>query len=276
MIRKIRLLTSAAGFLSLFAGPAFPQSTPAPKAAAAKEEALPSADELSEKCAKGSGGKEAWAKLKTMVLTGTIDIASIGMTGTVEIYAKSPNKVLRVISLANGQFEQKQGFDGKAGWKSDPQSGLKPLEGSELEETKVEAVLDSDVRLKELHPDMKVTGRTKVGERDAYTVVTHQPGGKTVTMYMDAQTGLRIAEDSEGPNETGTVEFCNHAARCSMQRSGGRHQICHALRGWARASKKLRISVSFSSIPFPQSAGQYSAGFTYVIRGWSGGNGEIP
>jgi hypothetical protein len=222
MIRKIRLLTSAAGFLSLFAGPAFPQSTPAPKAAAAKEEALPSADELSEKCAKGSGGKEAWAKLKTMVLTGTIDIASIGMTGTVEIYAKSPNKVLRVISLANGQFEQKQGFDGKAGWKSDPQSGLKPLEGSELEETKVEAVLDSDVRLKELHPDMKVTGRTKVGERDAYTVVTHQPGGKTVTMYMDAQTGLRIAEDSEGQNESGTVEkasvfFEDYRTACGVQ-----------------------------------------------------------
>jgi hypothetical protein len=222
MLHKIRLLPSAAVLLSLFAGPAFPQSATAPKAVAAKEEALPSADELSEKCAKGSGGKEAWAKLKTMVLTGTIDIASIGMTGTVEIYAKSPNKVLRVISLANGQFVQKQAFDGQAGWKSDPQSGLKPLEGSELEETKLEAVFDSDVRLKELHPDMKVTGRTKVGDRDAYTVLTHEPGGKTVTMFLDAQTGLRIAEDSEGPNETGGIEkasvfFEDYRTTCGVQ-----------------------------------------------------------
>jgi len=209
MIRTIRILAVASVFLTVCVAPGFPQATPAPKAAAAKEEALPSADELSEKCAKGSGGKEAWAKLKTMVMSGTVEIPAMNMTGKIDIYAKSPNRILRIITIADGQFVQKQAFDGQTGWKSDPQSGLKPLAGTELEETKIEAVFDSDVRLKEVHPDMKVTGRTKVGDRDAYTVLTHQPGGKTVILYLDAQTGLRIAEDSEGPNESGQVEKAN-------------------------------------------------------------------
>src|SRR5262249_54086316 len=116
---------------------------------------------------------------------------------------------LRVSSLADGQYVQKEAFDGQAGWASDPQKGLRPLTGSQLEQAKVESIFDSDARLKEVYPDLKVTGRAKVGDRDTYTAVAHEPGGKTLTMYLDAQTGLRIAEDSEGPDENGAVVKAN-------------------------------------------------------------------
>jgi hypothetical protein len=206
MIRRIRFLAGISVLLSLCAGPSFPQKAPTPKAAASKEEALPSVDELAERCAKGSGGKEAWAKLSTLVLTGTMDIPAIGATGKIEFYAKAPNKSLHIFSLADGQFVQKQGFDGRVGWKSDSQAGLKLLDGAELENARLEGIFDTEVRLKEVYPDMKVTGRAKVGDRDAYTVLTHAPGGKTVTFYFDAQTGLRMAEDSEGLDENRKVE----------------------------------------------------------------------
>jgi hypothetical protein len=185
---------------------AFPQApTPNNTTAPAKEEPLPSVDQIVEKCAKASGGKEAWAKLSTLVMTGTMDLPTFGMTGKVEIYTKAPNKSLRIVNLNEGQFVQKEAFDGKTGWKSDPQSGLKELTDAELEEAKVESVFDTEVRLKEIYPDMKVTGRAKVGDRDAYTVLAHA-GKNTLTFYFDAQTGMRIAEDSEGPDETGNVQ----------------------------------------------------------------------
>jgi hypothetical protein len=166
-------------------------------------------DELSEKCAKGFGGKAAWAKVNTIILTGTVDIPTFGVSGKVEIFGKRPNKILRTTTIMDGQFVQKEGFDGQAAWASDPQKGLRAITGNQLEQTKVEAVFDTDVRLKEVYPDLKVTGRTKVGERDAYTAVAHEPGGKTLTMYFDAQTGVRLAEDSEGPDESGTVVKAN-------------------------------------------------------------------
>src|SRR5438094_8606205 len=103
--------------------PCFSQSTSTPNAAPAKDGPLPSVDEIAEKCAKGSGGKEAWAKLSTLLMTGTVEITAAGMTGKIEVSAKAPNKILEVFSLADGQFTQKQGFDGRTGWKSDPQSG---------------------------------------------------------------------------------------------------------------------------------------------------------
>ncbi|HJZ66466.1 MAG TPA: hypothetical protein VKD70_19225 [Candidatus Acidoferrum sp.] len=200
-----------ASLLLIWAAATPGQAPPVPKDkdAAAVEAKLPTAQEISDKCAKASGGKEAWAKLKTMVMTGTIDIPTYNVSGKVEIFAKRPNKILRISTVADGQFVQKEGFDGQAGWESDPQKGLRAITGPQLEQVKVESVFDTDVRLKEVYPDMKVTARTKVGDRDAYIAVAHEPGGKTLTMYMDAQTGLRIAEESEGPDETGTVVKAN-------------------------------------------------------------------
>lgn len=206
MRRTIQVLAMIVFFLFVFAAPSLPQTQDEPKSAPAKTEALPTADEIAAKCAKGSGGKEAWAKLSTLVMKGTMEIPAANLTGTVEIYAKAPNKTLRIISLADGQFLQKEAFDGQSGWKSDPQSGLKRLEGAELEEAKTDSTFDTDVRLKEIYPDMKVTGRTKVGDRDAFTVLTHRPGGRSVTLYFDAQNGVRIAEDSEGPDENGKTQ----------------------------------------------------------------------
>jgi hypothetical protein len=208
MSRKRSFFAVASVFLAFCGSPAFPQSAPLPKAAA-KEEALPSVDELAAKCAKASGGKEAWAKLSTQVLNGTIELPAFGLTGKVEFIAKAPNKMLHVVTLGDGQFVQKQGFDGRVAWKSDTQTGLRKLEGAELEQARMEAIFDSDVRLKEVFPDMKVTGRAKVGDRDTYTVLAHEPGGKTDTFYFDTQTGQRIAVDSEGPDESGKVVKAN-------------------------------------------------------------------
>jgi hypothetical protein len=205
MRTRKRLLTGIFVFLLVCAGPTFSQTAAPSSGTAAKDAALPSAEELSARCAKGSGGKEAWAKISTLVLSGSIDIPAMGATGKVEVIAKAPNKILQSTSLADGQFVQKQGFDGRVGWKYDTQQGLKKLEGAELEEARTDANFDTDVRLKEIYPDLKVTGRTKVGAHDAYTAVAHG-GGKTLTFYLDAESGRRVAEDTEGPDESGKVE----------------------------------------------------------------------
>ena len=203
----IPLTLLLAGSVPVFSQTAPQASPPAstPSAAPMKEEALPSVDQLVEKCAKANGGKEAWAKLSTLVMTGTMDLPTFSMSGKVEVYAKAPNKILRITDVNGGQYVQKEAFDGKAGWKSDPQAGLRQLAGPELEEAKAESAFDSEVRLKEIYPDMKVTGRAKLGDRDAYTVLAHE-GRKTLTFYFDAQTGFRIGEDSEGPDDNGTVQ----------------------------------------------------------------------
>ena len=207
-----RILRLVVTFFVLFCAhvyAAYPQASRQPKNESPKAETLPTVNEIAAKCARGSGGKDAWAKISTQVLSGTMEISTVGITGKIEITSKAPDKVFHMFSLADGQFVQKRGFDGRVGWEFESQKGLKRLEGAQLEDARLEGIFDTEVRLKEVYPDMKVTGRAKVGDRNAYAVLTHGPGGKTNTFYFDAETGLRIAEDSEGPDENGKNEKSN-------------------------------------------------------------------
>jgi len=189
----------------------FSQTISKPERNQLNNEVLPTIEAITEKCARASGGREAWAKLSTQVISGTVELTSPPLTGKMEILAKAPNRSVHTFSLANGRFEEKAGFDGNIAWKRDSQKGLRQLQGSELEGAKIEAVFDTDVRLREVYPDMKVVGRTTIAGQDSYAVLTHEPGNKKITFYFDAKTGLRIAEDSEGPDGDGKVEKTNIA-----------------------------------------------------------------
>jgi len=150
---------------------AYPQASPQSKNESPKAKALPTVDEIAAKCARGSGGKEAWAKISTQVLTGTMEIQTGGIKGKIEITSKSPDKIFHMFSLADGQFSQKRGFDGRVGWEFDSQKGLKRLEGAELEEVRLEGIFDTEVRLKEVYPDMKVVS---MGRRNTFLKFTRR------------------------------------------------------------------------------------------------------
>lgn len=173
----------------------------------AESQSLPSAEELADRSAQASGGREAWAKLSTLVLKGDIEMPALHLTGHVELYEKAPNKSLRVVSVAESSYVLKHGFDGQMGWELDPQKGLRRLQATELDEARVEAIFDSEVRLKEIYPDMKVVGKSRVGDRDAYVALMRtRPSAKPARFYFDAQSGLRIAEQSDVLASNGQIE----------------------------------------------------------------------
>jgi len=65
----------------------------------------------------------------------------------------------------------------------------------------MEAIFDSVCPAEGSLSDMKVTGRARLGSR-YYTVLAHEPGGKTDTFYFDAQTGTNRRR-SEDPTKAG-------------------------------------------------------------------------
>jgi hypothetical protein len=190
----------------LWASPVIAQSPNAANDLSAKMP-LPTAADLADRCAKASGGAGAWAKLSTLVLQGTIEMPSLHITGKVELYEKAPNRSLRVISVAERQYVHKHGFDGEVGWELGPPTGLRRLVAGDLEQAKLEAIFDSDVRLRELYPDMKVLGKSKIGDRDAYVALMRtRPSAKAARFYFDAETGLRVAEESDVLASSGQFE----------------------------------------------------------------------
>jgi hypothetical protein len=131
----------------------------------------------------------------------------MSMSGPLESYAKAPNKNVTTINITGFGVVQ-FGFNGTTGWSQDPQSGLRELAGSELADTRRDAEFYKDIKLKQLYPKMTLTGKEKVGEREAYVIEATPADGKPEKMYFDTQTGLlvRVDNDRESPQGAAHVE----------------------------------------------------------------------
>lgn len=152
--------------------------------------ATPTVEQIVAKFEKAIGGKAAWEKVTSRVSKGTIEVPSAGLTGSVERYEEAPNKAVTLASLAGGEY--RQGFDGKSGWSSDPQFGLRDLSGDELADARLEAEFNQAVRLREIFPQMKVIGADKANATDVYVVEATPKQGPPQKFYFEQASGLLV------------------------------------------------------------------------------------
>lgn len=160
------------------------------------------AEQVLEKSIQAMGGRTAMGKITSTWMKGTLQIQ--GIAGTFEIHQKTPNKYFMVQNL-QGVGEFKQGYDGKIGWAQDPMSGVRKLEGAELEMTKREARHNAPLHWKELYKKVELLGTRKVGGATTHVVRMTPVKGKPVTQYFDAKTFLLVKVDMTVESPQGTV-----------------------------------------------------------------------
>ncbi len=165
---------------------------------------LPTVDQILDKFIESSGGKAALEKVTSRYVKGTFDIPSMGASGTVEIYAKAPNKSLTVIDVP-GFGTIQQGYDGTVAWEDSPMTGARDLSGVELAARKRDADFYRELHLKELFSQVAVKGKEKVGEREAYVIEATPAEGKPEKMFFDVENGLLVRADAERESPQGTA-----------------------------------------------------------------------
>jgi hypothetical protein len=158
----------------------------------ARQEAVPTLEEVLERHIEAVGGREAIEKLTTRVLTGRVvtDLPTrqppVYESNGFVIYAKVPGKYLYVQQSARGTH--RDGYDGRVCWRR---------AGEEIE---LDAHYDrrfawfvdpqNATRMWYYFPDMRMRGAGTLEERPVYLVdidddVSH-------TLYFDAETGLLV------------------------------------------------------------------------------------
>jgi hypothetical protein len=167
--------------------------------------ALPSVDQILEKYVTAIGGRAAIEKHTSRVSKGTIEIPDAGMTGSVEISEKAPDKALTVIQL-QGVGLVREGADATGAWQEDPQSGLRDKTGNELADARRGAVFNAELKLPTLYKTLAVTGTEQVGMRPAYAVLATPAEGNATRMYFDAETGLMVRQSATRDTAQGPVD----------------------------------------------------------------------
>jgi outer membrane lipoprotein-sorting protein len=178
-------------------------------AAAAAAAQAPTADQILDTYVAAIGGRAAIEKITSATAKGTIEIEGLGISGTVQVWQKAPNKGATRTEMT-GIGLQRDGFDGTAAWAEDPQNGLRDRTGAELADVRRSSMFPRELKLKTMYPTMTVTGRERVGARAAYVIEATPADGPPTRMFFDVESGLLLRQmitrqTLQGPIEVDVV-----------------------------------------------------------------------
>jgi hypothetical protein len=163
-------------------GGAQPQGSPTPRPTPIPGE------ELIQKYVNAIGGQAAIDKIKSRMVTGTVNTAS-GLNGTYEMGQVAPDKGYEVFVAPRATI--RRALTANGAWEQSPQ-GVREVSGLELSRARASMLLFGNIKLKEQYTRLRTAGREKVGERDAYVVLATRAENDTERLYFDVETGFLV------------------------------------------------------------------------------------
>jgi len=161
------------------------------------------AEQILDKNIEATGGKAAYEAQKSQIVAGDINLSAMGVKGTMITYSKG-SKILVVMDIPN-LASSKQGFDGKTAWTQDSMNGLRKLEGAERD-TLIRSATNSSVNWKDFFKEVNLSGKEKVGDREAYVVVMTPKTGEPQKSYYDVETFMVLRTQTTTKSPQGTFE----------------------------------------------------------------------
>ncbi len=173
---------------------------------AAEPAELPAAQVVLDRYIEGAGGRSALEKLKTRVVTGKMEVTSLGVSGGMSVKSKAPNKQVSSIDLA-GLGSMREGYDGTVAWSQAPGIGVQVKSGGELVRVQRTTAFPRELKIKETYDRFETKSAAKVGTVDAWLIEASAKGGKPDRLYFDQKSGLLLREESTVNTAVGEMTF---------------------------------------------------------------------
>jgi hypothetical protein len=163
--------------------------------------AAQTAEDVVEKHLAAVGGRSTLSRLTSRVMTGTITVSTPGgeFSGPIQVMNQAPNKVRTLINLdlsavGAGKMTVDQRFDGVNGYAIDTLQGNRDITGDQLEGMRNSFFPTPLLNYKENGVGVELTGKEKVGDREAYLLLLKPKTGPSTKNYIDATTFLLIRQ----------------------------------------------------------------------------------
>jgi len=165
------------------------------------------ADKVVSRYIEAMGGEDAISKLEDVAVNGTMSVMGMSMEFTK--LQKAPNMVFSSASM-NGQPMFKQVFNGTSG--SSSQGGqVMPMDESTIKTLKLESKFVPERFYKEFGVKPELVGAEMLGDKKAYRLAITHPGDVALTVYFDAETGLKLKTmrtvEANGNQAVQTTEY---------------------------------------------------------------------
>ncbi|MBC7931107.1 MAG: hypothetical protein H7Z38_11150 [Rubrivivax sp.] len=151
----------------------------------------PEVDRIFQRFAEAQGDPRAIRSVHSTVMRGVIEIPQYALNGSVEVYAKDPNKKLTVLNMPGPFGQRLEARNGKGGWGQKPSAAAYDV--TRNTEQDIEGV--NGLIAKTHYSKLSLKGKAIVGVREAYVIEGTQPGAPPELLYFDTQNGLMVRHD---------------------------------------------------------------------------------
>jgi outer membrane lipoprotein-sorting protein len=158
-----------------------------------------SADDIIEKHLAALGGRAALEKITSRTMVGTVTVSTPAgdVSGPVEVMAQAPNKsrtliTLDLSALGAGRMVVDQRFDGTSGYVLDTLQGNRDISGSQLEAMRNNVFPSPYLKYKDAGTTVELSGKEKLGDREAYLLILKPKSGPITRQYIDAESYLAV------------------------------------------------------------------------------------
>jgi len=148
------------------------------------------AEEIIKKMIEVQGGKKVFESIKDMTLSGNLDLVQQGLSGSITIYKKEPDKMRRDIEIMGMIITQ--AYDGETAWGINIQTG----KTEEMEEQQAADIKRQSLpTIAMLYPEkygfsFDYKGNEKIEDKDYFVIEFTYPDGFKATLHVDTETYL--------------------------------------------------------------------------------------
>lgn len=154
------------------------------------------ADEILNKMIKAQGGRKTLESIDDTLISGSMQIIPMNISGSVILYQKEPNKVRMDAEIMG--MTMTQGFDGNTAWFTNPQtSETKEMSEKQAKFFKKQAVgKNALLNPKKIGISYSFKGKEKINDKEYLVLEQLHPDEFKVTIYVDPQTYLIYKSNS--------------------------------------------------------------------------------
>ena len=148
------------------------------------------AKEILGKWIEAQGGPKALEAVKDTTITGSIELVSMGINGTVTMYQKEPNMMRLDIEVMGMVITQ--AYDGEIAWMVDPQTGATTQMPENASQEFKRQALGNDALLNPEKYGIKYDfkGKEKLEDKEYLVLEQTTSDGHKTTIYLDPATYL--------------------------------------------------------------------------------------
>ncbi len=155
------------------------------------DDALPKAETILDHFVEVTGGKAAYEKHKSEVMTGTVEMTAQNVRGTVTRYSAPPDKTYTVMEL-DGVGKVEEGAADGVAWETNPMTGPRVKSGEEKAQSLREAVFNGPLNWRQMYAKVETSGVETIDGEECYKVVLTPADGTPETEYYQKKSGLAV------------------------------------------------------------------------------------